>query len=237
MIWVLSSPGLQCFSGSIMLPLLGSGHAEIEPRLARRVVPFPLLQTLQHLRGLAGFSRGQQRLAQPQLRLRQRQLLRTAALRKCLHAEDIVTTLVSETSMDESTGRPVALFKQTEGGGVLARDLDPLLAPTGLEEQANPALVMLGNLLGRGSVGLGQFADPQLSLEMRRRQYAAADGHCPGLDVYWMTPKGQVWREAQKRTEPAKVASWATQGASAPRLVAGGVAFRSRGPVCFKCTR
>jgi hypothetical protein len=138
---------------------------------------------------------------------RQRQLLRTAALRKFLHAEDIVTTLVSETSMDESTGRPLALFKRTEGGGVLAMDLDPLLTPTGLEEQANPTLVMLGNLLGRGGVGLGQFADPLLSLEMRRRQYAAADGQCPGLDVYWMTPEGRVWREAQKHTEPVLVAA------------------------------
>ncbi|UCG17543.1 MAG: hypothetical protein JSV19_05820 [Phycisphaerales bacterium] len=74
-----------------------------------------------------------------------------------------ITVLRSETDADATSGKPICLYKETPGGGVVVMDLDPIESKASTANERSLAVFLLLNALGAEQTSLGQFAVPARS--------------------------------------------------------------------------
>ncbi len=72
------------------------------------------------------------------------------------------TLLESVCDQEETSERPICLFKHTERGAVFVLDIDPVEAQPSTFGEPNLAIHLLLSILGQSIVGLGQYTVPAL---------------------------------------------------------------------------
>jgi hypothetical protein len=121
------------------------------------------------------------------------QFQKTDAFRRLCKRHRFHTLLSSLTNRDATSGHPIALFKETPGGGLYVLDPDPLNQPMSTFSEGVPGTHLLQALLGRAPAGLGQYTVPDRAeprfrdlireLELRFQPVSVEDGDLPIDDV------------------------------------------------------
>ncbi|HEY3246153.1 MAG TPA: hypothetical protein VGM03_22645 [Phycisphaerae bacterium] len=95
-----------------------------------------------------------------------------------------ITVLESMCDADATSGRPICLYKQLDGGGVIALDLEPLDQPMpGVGQEDALALHLLANICGLSPASIGQFTVPASDEEAFRRDVAELAVRFDGVRV------------------------------------------------------
>ncbi len=90
----------------------------------------------------------------------QNQFRKTAGFKDFCKKHGFVTLLESMCDQDVTSDRPIALFKETPGGGLYVLDIEPAETPASNWGEPTLAMHLLLSLLGHTQTGIGQFVSP-----------------------------------------------------------------------------
>lgn len=85
---------------------------------------------------------------------------KTPAFKAFLHRHGFVTLLESVCNTDANSARAAGLFKRTFNGGLFVLDIEPTEAGPSTLGEPVPAVHLLLSILGKTTVGLGQYTVP-----------------------------------------------------------------------------
>lgn len=85
---------------------------------------------------------------------------KTPALKAFCKQYGFETLLSSVCDQEVTTGRPVCLFKETDGGALFVVDIEPVEAAGSSFGETSLAMYLILNLLGQTQNGLGQYVAP-----------------------------------------------------------------------------